>query len=308
MSNHRIDKDVILANIKDPEFWNNLWQQQLLHGNRKKATEPETIKANIERWEKRAQPFAKNVLGKKGNSRVEKIINWMKGQGVSLEDIRILDIGSGLGSFTIPFATYAKEVVALEPVTAMTDFLRQEIKNRNITNITIVEEPWETVSIEDNDWIGSFDLVFASMVPGVNDIRTIEKAINCSRAYCYISSFAGKREYIGLRDLWPILFEQEHPPFHIDIQHQLNLIYTMGYNFSFRVWEERRDNEFPAEEAAQELLHQLQLMVDDYLYNYVDENKQVIMKKIADYVDKKTVAGVYKHESVTRLGAILINV
>jgi len=292
--------------VKNPQYWNELWKQHLLQGERKCETVEESIKSSIERWEKRAKPFAENVLGNVGNPRVAKIIDWMENQGVQLDGISVLDIGSGPGAFTIPFAQTADRVVALEPVQAMADILREQVEKSGKHNVEVVEEPWETVDIQDKRWEEAFDLVFASMVPGISDMETAEKAIRCSRKYCYISSFAGRRQFQGVIDLWPILFEHDQPTFHLDIQYLLNIIYTKGYAFSLKVWEENKQKQLSAEEACDELLKQMLMAVDEKVADKFHRQIDTMQIKIREYVNQNLVNGMYTYKSTVRLAAILV--
>lgn len=292
--------------VKNPQYWNELWKQHLILGERKSVTVEESIKNSIERWEKRAKPFAENVLGDVGSPRVVKIIDWMEKQGVQLDGSSVLDIGSGPGAFTIPFAQKAERVVALEPVKAMADILREQVKKSELHNVEIVEEPWETVNIQDKQWEEAFDLVFASMVPGISDMETAEKAIRSSRKYCYISSFAGKRQFQGVVDLWPILFEHEQSNHHLDIQYLLNIIYTQGYAFSLKVWQEDKQKQLSAEQAYDELLKQLLMAVDEKVADTFHQQIDMMESKIRDYIDRNLVDGMYTYKSTVRLAAILV--
>lgn len=296
----------MVQDVKNPQYWNELWKKHLLEGSRKCESVEESIKNSIERWEKRAKPFADNVLGNVGNPRVVKIMDWMKNQGVQFDGISVLDIGSGPGAFTIPFAQTADGVVALEPVRGMAEILRKQVEESGIHNVEIVEEPWETLDIQEKHWEEAFDLVFASMVPGISDMETAEKAIRCSRKYCYISSFAGRRAYQGVVDLWPILFGEDYPAFHLDIQYLINIIYTKGYKFSLKVWEENRERQLSADEAYDELLKQLMMVIDEKVAAEFHQQIDTMKIKIREYVEQNLVHGKYGYKSESRLAAILI--
>lgn len=188
-------------------------------------------------------------------------------------------------------------MVALEPAEAMTDFLLKEMKAHGVENIRIIQETWEEVNIEEQKFTGEFDLVFASMSPGINNWETIQKALECSSKYCFISNFAGKRQSDALVNFWYTLFGEEIPEWPGDIIFILNLLYARGFQLSFEVWEERRKAENTLEEAVFGLLEELQ-------HYGIEEFPPE--EKVKEFVEKNAVNGVFHQDFVTRLGQILI--
>lgn len=59
-------------------------------------------------------------------------LNWLKIQ----PNEAVLDLFSGLGNFTLPLATQAEKVVAVEAVTSMVELTKQNAAQNNLTNIT----------------------------------------------------------------------------------------------------------------------------------------------------------------------------
>lgn len=285
----------LLTQLESSEFWEEAWgkakEESIFRRKRK------SLKDTVNYWNRRAEGFEKNVMGEKGRKRVMRVLNWLESQEVIIDNIKVLDIGAGPGSFALAFAARAGEVIALEPAEAMNDFLRKEMKTHQIENIRIIQETWEDVNIQEKNFTGEFDLVFASMSPGINNWETIQKALDCSKKYCYISSFAGKRQSDGMVNLWQTLFGEEIPEWPGDIIFILNLLYSRGFQLSFEVWEERRKAENTLEEAVFGLLEELQ-------HYGIEEFPPE--EKVKEFVEKNAVDGIFRQDFVTRLGQILI--
>lgn len=60
----------------------------------------------------------------------------------------------------------------------MLEILEERAKKEGVFNITYINRPWEEVGLDKEGWSGKFDLVFASMTPGINDKETLEKMIS----------------------------------------------------------------------------------------------------------------------------------
>ncbi|MEW5920968.1 MAG: class I SAM-dependent methyltransferase [Bacillota bacterium] len=280
--------------IKDPDFWAETWQSA-------EAASPfprqRSVQDTVAFWNRRAAQFERNTAGEKSRRRVEKTVHWLETLGVELEGARILDIGAGPGAFTLSFARRAREVVALEPAEKMVAFLQEELKRENTDNVLIIPKPWEGIDPAAEKFTNAFDLVFASMTPGINNKETLLKALECSRRYCYISSFAGKRENDALAQLWPLLFGEAMPSWPGDILYLLNLLYTMGSEMSFQVWEEEWLEESPIDEAAANLLETL---------GWYGKDTKDLEEKVKDFIREKADGGLFRQKTVTRLGRILV--
>ncbi len=83
-------------------------------------------------------------------------------EGLALTpDSRILDIGAGPGTLTIPLSTQAMHVTAVEPSEGMAGVLQNNIAEYEADNITCVQKRWEDVNVE-QDLEGPYDVVIAS--------------------------------------------------------------------------------------------------------------------------------------------------
>lgn len=282
--------------FQNPSFWKEAWEKAKEDSPWRKRKELNDV---LEHWERKAKSYSNDVLGKKNEKRVERTLSFLEHGGLTLEGMRILDIGAGPGSFSIPLAKKAREVVALEPVKGMVKTLEKRIKREGLGNIKIIEKAWESVDLREEGFFKGFDLAFASMSPGINNKETVEKALSAGREYCFFSSFAGRRENQAVKDLWPILFEEEIPSWPGDHFFLQNLLYSLGYDLSCRVWEERRE-EWLAREAA---IHSILELLERW------ESKREDLKEVVEaYVVEHMESGSFLLKSRRRLGMILVNI
>jgi SAM-dependent methyltransferase len=288
-------KAQINMQIETPEFWENEWEkarEEAFFRRKRKS-----LKESVELWNKRAERFSKNVGGERGKKRVERVFTWLEKQGVNFDGLRVLDIGAGPGVFARGFAGRVKEVVALEPAGAMVAFLKEQIELNNIDNIRVIQDTWQEVDLEKHNLKQQFDLVFASMTPGVNNWETIDKALSCAKKYCFISGFARRRHSNALSELWQALYGETIPSRPVGMIYYLNLLYTKGFSMSVEIWEESRELESEPEEAVSALKEELK----HYGLEELPPDEQ-----IRAFVHERMENGIFRQEYWSRMGQVLI--
>jgi hypothetical protein len=121
--------------------------------------------------------------------------NWESSRGrIAAMDItpasRILDIGAGPGTLSIPLSRIATHVTAVEPSEGMQECLMENIKEEGCGNITVVPKKWEDVDIK-KDLFLPYDIVVASYSLGFPDLMEgLTKMDQASGKYIYIFWFA----------------------------------------------------------------------------------------------------------------------
>ena len=73
-------------------------------------------------------------------------------------DADVLDVGGGAGRFALAPATRAKRVTVVEPSTDSVELLRTRAANAGLTNVIVINEPWEDAEAP------SADMVLCSLV------------------------------------------------------------------------------------------------------------------------------------------------
>ncbi|MCL5982479.1 MAG: class I SAM-dependent methyltransferase [Firmicutes bacterium] len=280
--------------LKDPLFWEKAWKKEVENSHLRRGRK--TLQDTVNFWNKRADNFQKNVMGKQGDNRVNRVLDWLDRQGVELAGKDVLDIGAGPGAFSLAFARRCRSTSDCRYLEEMVKYLQSEVDRSGYDNVRIIQNTWEEVDLEKEELLGRFDLAFASMSPGINNLETINKALDCTKEYFYFSSFAGLRENDLLTNLWPALYDDTLPAWPDQVVFVLNLLYSFGLFINFEVWEERRSVELALPEALAGLL--------DELRNFGKEPSDA-EEKLKDLLNKKMKEGVLLQKNRTRLGQIL---
>ena len=264
------------------EFWKTRWQSALdaspLRRRRK------TGAAGMKRWNKMAPGFARRTQDESAEENRVKILQWLTEKKAVFPGAKVLDIGAGPGNWSLPLAEAGAQVTALEPSDGMVDILKERIKEKNVAGVLVDQRTWQDVDLEKDGWHQAFDLVFASMTPGIDGPENLARMMAASRKFCYLSAFSGMgwRQWYG--DLWKELFDESLDGHPNDIIHPFNLVYAMGYrpDLRFHFWE--RERAMPKEEAVEDFI--------THMEGFFDETDD-IREKIAAYVEKRCENGMF---------------
>jgi len=83
---------------------------------------------------------------------------------------RILDIGAGPGTHSIPLALRGHQITAVEPAFGMVTTLQQRQTHHQLTTIDIIQKRWEDIDIH-HDLPHHYDIALASFSLGMIDIQ-----------------------------------------------------------------------------------------------------------------------------------------
>jgi ubiquinone/menaquinone biosynthesis C-methylase UbiE len=85
----------------------------------------------------------------------------------------LLDVGAGTGFFTIPMAeSTSSKVYAMDPDRRMLSVIEEKAKEKGLTNIELIQDYLENLSIQDN----SVDFVMASLI--LHEVSSLTKALS----------------------------------------------------------------------------------------------------------------------------------
>jgi len=124
---------------------------------------------------------------------------------------RVLDIGAGPGTFTVPLALRGCEVTVVEPSSVMREALAERIARENVPGITILPKRWEDVRPEE---LGEpYDAVIASYSLTMMDIaEAVAKMHACCGGTVHLFWFLTPPSWAKVnKDLWPLLHGGEFP-------------------------------------------------------------------------------------------------
>jgi len=282
----------------DPEAWRRLWleSKERSPANRR---ERHGEGAEVELWNLRASSYVEHSESEESRARRDRILAWLEQAGALQRGYRVLDIGSGPGNFTLPIARRVSEVVAVEPSQGMVGILEGRLDSEGLKNVRILPKTWEAVDLGAESWTGAFDLVLASMSPGVSTPAMLEKMVAASRTFCYLSGWSGGRWGKwgqAQRDLWPLLFDEELGDYPSDILYPFGLLYSLGYRPELRFLHPRTHLEMAEEEAVEGLI--------DQFSRYLEVGAEA-RRTIGTYVHSNSRKGTFVQEAATCQGFML---
>lgn len=135
----------------------------------------------------------------------------------------LLDVGAGTGRFSLALAPQVDQIIAVEPSTAMLDFLRQDAATKDVHNISYVQSTWQ----EAPDDLRADVVICSHVVYPIRDIELfLSKLHKASLQVCYLYARASHIDSLTA-DLWRHFHHDERclPPGYI---HVLDVLYEMG--------------------------------------------------------------------------------
>jgi len=296
-----------MAKNDNTKVWAELWKTSV------KKPDKEADKMQAARWNQRSDHFGKEREGKDRQKKVDTILKLLKKARFSPKGAKVLDIGCGPGTLSIPLAKAGAKVTSMDIASGMLDRLKETVKVEKL-DITTMEGSWYTADIDKLKFRKKFDLVIASMTPAVRDLETFDRMMACSKKYCYYSNFI-KRDMGGQshQDLHKLLGELSggHEPGPKDHDHgpaghehgpgpgmvyPFMYLYTLGYLPLLKLNHASRSNERDWAEAA------------DKTIEMVERRRKVSAedkKKIRAFYKNASVDGKFKSESETYTGMMV---
>ncbi|QBD82708.1 class I SAM-dependent methyltransferase [Ktedonosporobacter rubrisoli] len=135
----------------------------------------------------------------------------------------VLDVGAGTGRFALALAPLAKQVVAVEPNSAMLSYLRQEAEQKCISNLSYIATTWQEAATD----VQADIVVCSHVLYPLREVDTfLAKLDRAARQACYIYLHA--RHFDELTGhLWRHFHGSERclSPSYI---HALDVMYEMG--------------------------------------------------------------------------------
>lgn len=264
------------------QFWEDRWRQAIKKSPTRRRRREENDP--MQRWNKMAGDFAERTSEKDAGDKRQKTLAWLSQIGAFQAGAKILDIGAGPGNWALPLARQGAKVTALEPAEAMIDILVAQAGVDDIVDIEIRQATWQEIDLDALGWRGGFDLVFASMTPGVDGPKMLQKMIAASKGFCYLSAFAGRHWQEWYGGLWRKVFNEELNSHANDIIHPFNMLYAMGYRpeLRFETWD--RKISWPRDKAMEDFAA--------YLETYTEITAEV-RATIAAHVDEHSQEGLF---------------
>jgi len=279
--------------LNNQSVWNNLWLDEL-----KNDPEKNPGTDHYRKWDNHAQKFDKQSATPEAVARKERILSMLRQSGALQTGSRVLDVGAGSGNWAVSMAEMGASVVALEPSSGMVEILKKKVDALGFgpDQIRIVQQTWQDVDLEKEGLAGQFDLVFSSMNPGVCDPVTLEKVMQASRHFCYLSIFSGGGPRSFYNDLWKEITGQALECTSWDFIYPFTYVYAQGYRpqIDFNVW--AHDRKETIDEALDNII---------FFTQGVAEITPKIHQELKAYVTSHAVNGIFHHKQTVCQGVML---
>lgn len=207
-----------MAIIIDIGYFEKLWKQ------------PEADLAAVQKlWDYRAGEFNQHKKRAEGKRKIENLINFLQSHHMLHQNSEVLDIGCGAGNYALDIAKSAKAVVGIDISPNMIKHAKENALRAGVNNVDFIVSPWETLNLKEKGWAKKFDLVFASMCPGINSKASLLKMVEASRGFCFLSSFARRED--SVKDaLYSIVYGQKpNSQWSKKVYCIFNILWLLGY-------------------------------------------------------------------------------
>lgn len=233
----------------------------------------------------------KNISSDK--KRVKDAIDILIKNNVLNENHQCIDIGSGDGLYSLEFSKYFKDVTALDVSSVVCNKLKENMKDKEIKNINIINDSWVDFKLKEK----SYDFVFSSLNPAMTNENALNKMCEASRKWCMYIYSAGGRISKMFTDLdLKILGKISKDNGFNEIIYPFNILYCKGYRPKIEYTSSISTVEINSKEAI------------DGLIEYYKKNCNMnldIEKIIKDYVTLNSSDGKLTEETKWTLGILL---
>lgn len=171
----------------------------------------------------------------------------------------VLDVGAGTGRFTLALASHVKHITAVEPSVSMLNYLRQDARERGLTNISLVQTTWQDAP---DDLRADTVICSHVLYPIMDIVPFLTKLQAATQNSCYIYMRATHIDALTA-DIWHHFHGEERclPPGYISA---LDVLYEMGIYANVEIVKIQSSLRFPSlDVAVEELVEQLILPNDE---------------------------------------------
>ena len=121
--------------------WVGLWREL---ASRDVQASAEGAAQMVERWRSLARK-----LDSGGTRDPDPLLDHLLGR--LTPEMTVLDVGAGIGRWTLPLARKARRVTAVEPLRGMRQVLLERAAAQDITNLDVADTPWQETGVPPHD-------------------------------------------------------------------------------------------------------------------------------------------------------------
>lgn len=180
----------------------------------------------LEDWSERAEDYSESRRTNKYEFG-ETVYSILEAHGAVNQKARVLEVGSGPGTFVIPFAQKVEHVTAVEPAEGMIGMINRNASEAGIKNYEIIPKIWQDVNIK--EFPALYDLTITSTVIWMfRDIMTqIHRMEEASKGYCCVVGGLSSGQTFEAK-LWKRIMGEALHPEYPEYPLIYNLLYTEG--------------------------------------------------------------------------------
>lgn len=216
-----------MYSLEQAEAW---WLEAGNHGT------PAERRERALRWTPFYASMAERSMGKpfKTPKDVLRTVDFLSAQGVISPGDRLLDLGAGMGGYSLEFARRGLEVTALDVNASCLKLIESRADECALENVSTVPLMWEDYTAD-----RPFDIVFSSMCPALCNPEELKKAEAMARkTVCILTVTRGScnkhrmklMEHFGVRGRGGMVTEALH---------YYNTLYLMGRQPNVKCWTDR---------------------------------------------------------------------
>ena len=207
--------------IPDSHFYDKAWQQARQSSSLYQHEQDPAAWTAF--WDVFAPTYLKICHAQMPANRT--LVRRWKDEGILDAASRVLDIGCGPGTYTLPLGEAAGEVVGLDVAGKMLEALVAEAAKQGLSSIRPLQADWEELETE-----GEYDLVVAANSPAIRCRKTLLKMKQASRNRCLYLCYAGKLSRTLRHLLWKNIMGEEMQGNAFDITYPFSILYREGHH------------------------------------------------------------------------------
>lgn len=281
-----IDKDTL-------ELWTNFWEETIQYDPRSKVVKPEV-------WNKIAEKYEKNHDPQKEAEQLTIFFDLLESTGIDLNGARVLDIGAGTGSLSIPLAKRGALVTALDFSEGMLKKLTERANQEQVSIEQTITQSWDTIDLDKEGFRNHFDLVIASMTPAIRTPDDFRHMLDAAKGVCYYNGWIKAQWDPAYYELHHLLYNDQlwkRNPFAFDgFFIPFVYLYLLGYHPKIIL----KKVEWQSKETIDDIVESV------FTYFSVHQNNDKGIKpRIREFFAARAPDGIYESKSIVTTGVMV---
>lgn len=247
-------------------------------------------------WNKRAEGYSRAISKDRKQKRSNESFDLIAGTGLSWNGAEVLDIGCGPGTLALPLARMGARVTAIDISEQMLKVLGKRVEEEGLKLDQIVQSAWNDIDIDELGFRGRFDLVVASMTPGIDGPDSFEKMMEASKNVCYYSNFVARKWDPSYYELYQMLFNEKYPDGSFGFSLPFMYLYSMGYRPTIKLSKSTWKNSETIDESV------------ETVSGFFSGSKSIdeeMKGRIKEYFEKKAEGGMVQSTSDSIIGMMV---